>query len=84
MAYLFVRFATNFENPELDFIPKPVQDQIPYQGLTDLRVSLIQRGMAKKAMQVFRVEFAKIPLNQRQAKADEVLNTLASILDLKN
>jgi CHAT domain-containing protein len=82
MIWLFVKLAMEFEEPELTLIPKPNQVRIPWQGFTDLRISLIQRGMIKNALVVYRVEVHRTPLEKRSALAEEVIELLSRLPDL--
>lgn len=65
-----------FNPTEDNFIPKPTMIQIPHQGLTDLRQSLIQRGMVVEALQIFRVEFRCLPSEEQCEALTEMTNSL--------
>lgn len=71
-----------FEEPDLDLIPKPNHVRRPWQGFTDLRISLFERGMIKNALMVFRVELHRTPLEKRPASAEEVIDLLDRLPDL--
>ena len=46
-------------------IPKPNHDLLAWQGLTDLRMSLLERGMLNEALSLFRVERSRLPPMER-------------------
>ena len=79
MLLMFVRLAMTLDISELQLIPTPTSNRIPWQGFTDLRISLAERGMVGEAMLVFRQEFHRTPLKDRVQKANEVIGTIANM-----
>jgi len=65
-----------FDATEDYFIPKPTTTQIPHQGLTDLRQSLIQRKMITGALQIFRVEFRCLVSKEQFEALTDMTNSL--------
>ena len=56
--------------------PKPVNDQVEWQGLTDLHASLLERGMLNEALALFKVERSRLPPIDR---ADAALSFLEHV-----
>ncbi|KAL9125548.1 MAG: hypothetical protein Q9217_005259 [Psora testacea] len=50
---------------EASFIPKANLEPVAWQGLTDLRECLLQRGMLNEALALFKVERTRLPINER-------------------
>lgn len=84
IIWLFVKLAVKFEEPEFTMIPKPRHIQLPWQGFTDLRISLFQRGMIRSALMVYRVEINRTPLEKRPESAEKVIELLSRLPDLRH
>lgn len=82
-TYFFVKLWSKLEAAALEMIPKPAKFQIPWQGLTDIRLSLVERDMIKEAISIFGIEINRTPLVARPDKIVEVLATLASFPNLR-
>ncbi|KAF2105079.1 hypothetical protein NA57DRAFT_71274 [Rhizodiscina lignyota] len=79
IAYLFVKLGATYECPDAELIPRPESVFAPWQGLTDLRSSLLKRGMVRHAAGLFRVEISRTPLMDRLRKYEEIIPTLSMI-----
>ena len=62
--------SSTYVGEDYAMIPKPDHDMLAWQGLTDLRMSLLERGMLNEALSLFRVERTRLPPTNR---ADAVL-----------
>lgn len=69
---------------EVELIPTPIGARTPWAGLQDLRMSLIQRGMIKEALHVFRAENNRTPPSERLAKVEDILAHLETQTTLYN
>ncbi|KAF1991487.1 hypothetical protein K402DRAFT_388885 [Aulographum hederae CBS 113979] len=79
LTYLFTRLSTSFDEPEYEMIPNPVDanPRQPWAGLKDLRVSLMERGMVKEAVALFRIELNRTPQLQRTQVGIDFLGDLS-------
>lgn len=57
-------------------IPKPTHDPVTWQGLTDLRIFLLERGMVNEALALFKVERTRLPVEER---ADATISFLEHV-----
>ena len=85
MTYLFLRLSSKYENSRAEHVPVPNSERAAsepptaWTGLTDLRRSLVKRGMFMEANGLFRVEFNRIPLKNRAPAAEEFLASLSEL-----
>lgn len=84
MLYIFIKLEVEIDLVDAELIPKPDGEMIPWQGFEDLRKSLMQRGMIKEAMHVYRAENNRTPFSKRFAKFDLILQHLRAMSDLHN
>ncbi|KAH7399640.1 CHAT domain-containing protein [Pyrenochaeta sp. MPI-SDFR-AT-0127] len=81
IAYLFTRLSSNYQNPDVELIPKANDTEsgdasAPWNGLHDLRRSLTSRGMFNEANALFRVELNRTPLESREPVIEEFLKAI--------
>ena len=76
LLVLYVTLESNYVGGEAAMIPKPKTEQVEWQGLTDLRVSLLERGMLNEALALFRFERSRLPPIER---ADAALSVLEHV-----
>lgn len=65
LLVLFTSLSSNFTPEDSSLIPKPIHEPIAWQGLTDLRNSLLERGMLNEALALFKVERTRLPPIER-------------------
>ncbi|MCJ1467185.1 hypothetical protein MMC07_005808 [Pseudocyphellaria aurata] len=65
LLVLFTSMSSNYVPDDAYFVPEPSHDRIRWQGLTDLRVSLLGRGMFNEALALFKVERTRLPVPER-------------------
>lgn len=65
LLVLFTSMSSNYVPDDASFVPKPSHEQIAWQGLTDLRESLLERGMLNEALALFKVERTRLPVLER-------------------
>ena len=71
---LFVALSTNFVPDSAALIPKPSKGQEIWQGLTDLRICLLDRGMLNEAVALFKFERSRLPPVERPDAVLELMN----------
>lgn len=81
LAYIFIKHSAKFEAPECELIPRPNTNNEPWQGLADLRHSLLERGMVRHANGLFKVEVNRTPLTKRLQKWAEFEHVPALLSD---
>ncbi len=67
LTVLFVQLSmsSTYVGDDVAMIPKPNREMLAWQGLTDLRMSLLERGMLNEALSLFRVERTRLPPIER-------------------
>ena len=70
---LFLALGSSYVQDKAGFIPRPAREWDMWQGLTDLRVSLLERGMLNEALTLFKVERTRLPPMERPDAVREVL-----------
>lgn len=65
LLVLFTSLSSNYVPDDASLIPKPSHEPIAWQGLTDLRESLLERGMLNEAIALFKVERSRLPVLER-------------------
>ncbi|MCJ1282851.1 hypothetical protein MMC26_002177 [Xylographa opegraphella] len=65
LLVLYVSLDSNYIGDEAAMIPKPTSERVEWQGLTDLRLSLLERGMLGEALALFKVERSRLPPIER-------------------
>ncbi|KZF22832.1 hypothetical protein L228DRAFT_137515 [Xylona heveae TC161] len=79
LTVLLVSMYSHFDEPETSLIPKPTERRIPWQGLTDLRISLLNRNMLNEVLSLFRVERSRLPIAERAGAIQSVLERTESL-----
>ncbi len=82
LLVLNVTLESNYVGGEAAMIPKPTNEQVEWQGLTDLRVSLLERGMLNEALALFKVERSRLPPIERADAALSVLDHVKTCTSL--
>jgi CHAT domain-containing protein len=72
----------HFDEPGTTLIPKPNEAEIPWQGLMDLRLSLISRGMLNEAVELFLYENSRRPPEERPGATLSLLKIVKSYAPL--
>lgn len=72
-VYIYVRLYGKLEDNGFEVILSSSESQIHWQGLNDLRKSLIQKDMIKEAHAIFRAEIIRAPLKARSQKTEDLL-----------
>ena len=65
LLVLFLALASNYVKNDAGFIPRPTNEWIVWQGLTDLRVFLLEHGRLNEALSLFKVERTRLPPIER-------------------
>jgi len=67
LTVLFVQLSlsSTYVGDDVAMIPKPNHETLAWQGLTDLRISLVERGMLNEALSLFKVERSRLPPTER-------------------
>lgn len=65
LLVLFLALGSNYIQDDAGFIPQPGQEWVMWQGISDLRESLLERGMLNEALTLFKVERTRIPPMER-------------------
>lgn len=65
LVVLFLALGSNYVQDYAGFIPRPREDWVMWKGLTDLRESLLERGMLNEALALFKVERSRLPPMER-------------------
>ncbi|PQE30032.1 hypothetical protein CJF32_00009458 [Rutstroemia sp. NJR-2017a WRK4] len=85
ITYLFTKASSAFDSPAMEQIPLSytgnftVRSTIPWTGLHCLRRSLMERRMYYEATALFRVEFNRTSLPDREQVAQEFLKSIENI-----
>lgn len=65
VLYVQLSMSSTYVGDDVAMIPKPNHETLAWQGLTDLRVSLLERGMLNEAVSLFKVERSRLPPTER-------------------
>lgn len=65
VLYVQLSMSSTYVGDDVAMIPKPNHKTLAWQGLTDLRVSLLERGMLNEALSLFKVERSRLPPTER-------------------
>ena len=67
LTVLFIQLSmsSNYVGSDAAMIPKPSHQMVAWQGLTDLRMSLLERGLINEALSLYRVERTRLPPIER-------------------
>ena len=73
LLVLSLALGSNYIKDNAGYIPRPDHERLMWQGLTDLRMSLLERGMLNETLGLFKVERTRLPPIER---ADATLGLL--------
>ncbi|KAF2183986.1 hypothetical protein K469DRAFT_689723 [Zopfia rhizophila CBS 207.26] len=73
-----VTLCSEYDETAMSLIPKAEASPIPWQGLTDLRVSLLKRDMVFEAIALFKTERMRAPPAMRLTATSEFISSLVS------
>ena len=70
----FVSLSSEYPLDKASSIPKPIFKSIAWQGLTDLRLLLLRKGLVNEAVALFKVERSRLPVEDRADATQSVID----------
>ena len=65
VSFVQLSISSKYVGSDAAMIPKPSHQMLAWQGLTDLRMSLLERGLLNEALSLFKVERTRLPPTER-------------------